>query len=724
MRSFLSRAAVRIGPGQAASLMLACATVGLLSPLPGAAQWPGVAAVRVLDAVADRPVVGARIEVEGAGMTAFTNGTGAAWLRGVQPGSITLLVGALGYASQRITIEVDNGREDRVTVRLLPRPVQLDGLLSELEASGDAGAWTISRTAVEASAARTLGDLLQATPGIVIREDTPGGRQAVSVRGSATDAVLVLVDGVPANDPVTGEADLSLVPASIIERVEVLPGARSARYGPRARAGVVSVQTRTHVPNAQLEATGGSLGFRSIQAEAGRRVGDVQTSLGLGGTGSSGEFSFDRPDRVGGGSGRRTNAHLSRWHGWASAATGGRSSRVRVRADHVRTARGIPGKTFQQADSAEQRVVRSSGVVTAHADYEDTRLEGTIGTTWLRSRYRDPAPPVGVPFDEETRVFQGTVRLEAFRAGRMAWRAGGSLDLVRVRAEALGDDREKRPTFAGVHGGLAFRATPTTLFTGTVRLDGGSGISPVASHEVAVSWLGEHWRLDLAHRSSFSPPALSDQFLREGVGVRANPDLAPERVPSEWHVGAEWRSLPLAAGASLFAGDVRGMIVWLPDFRFVWSPRNTDVRRRGGEAWVDARFGELLSLHASYTYARITYDRPGSDTVQVAYRPRHVAGLSATWTDGPWTVGMTGRFTGTRYPVPSPINALPPFWSWSMQATREWSWAAWSGDLSFRVDRLFDERDTLIFGFPSPGRTAQLTLRLRRRPSPATEPLS
>jgi hypothetical protein len=25
------------------------------------------------------------------------------------------------------------------------------------------------------------------------------------------------------------------------------------------------------------------------------------------------------------------------------------------------------------------------------------------------------------------------------------------------------------------------------------------------------------------------------------------------------------------------------MIVWTPDFRFVWSPRNVDVRRRGAE---------------------------------------------------------------------------------------------------------------------------------------------
>src|SRR5690606_40164290 len=92
-------------------------------------------------------------------------------------------------------------------------------------------------SAIERSGARTAGDVIRAVPGAVVRATSPGGPQTVSIRGSGEDAVLVLVDGVPLNDPVTGEADLSTVPAGAIESVAVLPGAQSARYGARAEAG-------------------------------------------------------------------------------------------------------------------------------------------------------------------------------------------------------------------------------------------------------------------------------------------------------------------------------------------------------------------------------------------------------------------------------------------------------------------------------------------------------
>jgi hypothetical protein len=46
-------------------------------------------------------------------------------------------------------------------------------------------------------------------------------------------------------------------------------------------------------------------------------------------------------------------------------------------------------------------------------------------------------------------------------------------------------------------------------------------------------------RFHVSHRSSFSPPSAGDLFFREGVGIQPNPDLRPERVPSEVEAGAQ-----------------------------------------------------------------------------------------------------------------------------------------------------------------------------------------
>src|SRR5690606_20567871 len=88
----------------------------------------------------------------------------------------------------------------------------------------------------------------------------------------------------------------------------------------------------------------------------------------------------------------------------------------------------------------------------------------------------------------------------------------------------------------------------------------------------AVQVAGHGVALHLSNRSGYSPPTLGDQFFREGVAVAPNPDLEAERVPSEWELGASFAGrvggLGGSLGVRLFQGDIRGMIIWLPDFRF------------------------------------------------------------------------------------------------------------------------------------------------------------
>ncbi|HEU4453966.1 MAG TPA: TonB-dependent receptor, partial [Longimicrobium sp.] len=226
-------------------------------------------------------------------------------------------------------------------------------------------------------------------------------------------------------------------------------------------------------------------------------------------------------------------------------------------------------------------------------------------------------------------------------------------------------------------------------------------------------------RVQVANRSSFSPPSLGDQFFRDGVGVAPNPDLRAVRVPNEWEAGASWASAlggaEVAASAAAYRGDVRGMIVWLPDFSFRWSPRNVDVRRRGVDTRAEVRVpaAARLRLAGSWSLADVVYDQPG-DAVQVAYRPRHAALLEAEAAPGAWRAGVAARWTGERPTSVSGVNRLPGFWSVEMDVAREWRVGGWAATAAVRVDRLLDETESLIAGFPEPGRRLRLDLRLRR----------
>ena len=71
-----------------------------------------------------------------------------------------------------------------------------------------------------------MADALQQVAGVAVTDNGPvGSVQSVSIRGSTSAQVLVLVDGVRLNDSRQGAADLSQIPVENIERIEVCAAA-------------------------------------------------------------------------------------------------------------------------------------------------------------------------------------------------------------------------------------------------------------------------------------------------------------------------------------------------------------------------------------------------------------------------------------------------------------------------------------------------------------------
>ncbi len=169
-----------------------------------------------------------------------------------------------------------------------------------------------------------------------------------------------------------------------------------------------------------------------------------------------------------------------------------------------------------------------------------------------------------------------------------------------------------------------------------------------------------------------------------------------------------------------YVADVKDMIIWAPDFRFVWSPRNFDVERRGLDAEAGLEVPSArLSLRAAYSLARTTYDRPGDDdAVQVMYRPRHSGSVAAAWRPASWDLAIDARFIGTRYPVPAPLNALDPYWTLDVRLARSFGTGGWRLTPVLSVERLLDNEDSLIFGYPEPGRTIRFELLAQPRWTP------
>src|SRR5690554_3913847 len=90
-----------------------------------------------------------------------------------------------------------------------------------------------------ASGARHLADVLQQHSGVFLRRYGSGGLASVSLRGTGASQTTILLDGRRLTDPQVGQLDLSLLPASIVDRVEVMNGAASPFYGAEGIGGAV-----------------------------------------------------------------------------------------------------------------------------------------------------------------------------------------------------------------------------------------------------------------------------------------------------------------------------------------------------------------------------------------------------------------------------------------------------------------------------------------------------
>jgi vitamin B12 transporter len=97
---------------------------------------------------------------------------------------------------------------------------------------------------IESLNAHTLADVLATIPGIQLENlSGPGGSAYTNVQGSKFNHVRVLVDGVALNNLVDNFPDVGLVPARVIERIEIVKGAASSVWG-QALGGVINVITK------------------------------------------------------------------------------------------------------------------------------------------------------------------------------------------------------------------------------------------------------------------------------------------------------------------------------------------------------------------------------------------------------------------------------------------------------------------------------------------------
>ena len=694
------------------------------------AQVPGELRGRVTDASTGRGVEGARIEVAERSDVLRSDDDGTYVIRGLEPQRYVVTVRALGYESARRETDVENGRTAVLDFSIPRLAVPLAPSVSTAQRSANnAATTTFDRAAIEQSGRRDVGELLTGVPGVVVtRSGGAGQPEQASIRGSSAADVLVLVDGVVANSPLNGVADLSRVSLANAQRVTVLEGAQSARYGSRALAGVIVIDTRRPERDAALDVRAGSWGERDIAASLGDAIGSTERASGLvslDGRTTQGDFSYDVPVVRGGGTTRRDNADASSTSLLAVAALDAGTTSLRLRGDLRSADRGVPGSIVQPSLTGREDEHHAGVAAELQTAPSTVAFDASASAARDHSHFSDPTPPFGSPYDDLLAATE--VRAASSVSARVAFAdavAGADGRWMQVDATSLASSAPRSQRIVGAYTQLrAHRDLGDAQLTATLRdrvdnddLLATTVTSPSASIELARG----NASVSASIANGFSPPSLADQFFHEGVLVRANPSLAPERTRGEIEARAAFRDavvgpLRFGADAAVFRADVHGMILWSPDFRFIWSPVNVDLRRSG---WELASLGAVpalgIELHGSVDRADVTYTG-AAQTGQVIYRPRTTAQVGGTIVRRFARIDVDARYVGTRRTVAgSDLNALTPYWLTDARLAVPLIRSAWRVDATLGVDNVFDRPAAMLVDFPFGGRRWSLSLRTER----------
>lgn len=155
---------------------------------------------------------------------------------------------------------------DTIRTRLLDEVVVTANKTEQKQSTTGKVVTVITKQQIEQSAGKTVAQLLNEQAGLQINGalSNAGSTQTVFMRGAASGRTLVLMDGIPVNDPsqITNDFDLNFFSINDVERIEICKGAQSTLYGSDAIAGVINIITtkaNTGKPvNVKATVSGGS----------------------------------------------------------------------------------------------------------------------------------------------------------------------------------------------------------------------------------------------------------------------------------------------------------------------------------------------------------------------------------------------------------------------------------------------------------------------------------
>jgi outer membrane receptor for ferrienterochelin and colicins len=685
----------------------------------------------------------------------FTDATGSYRFDSLPAGWLAIDAGLIGYDLVGDSLVLAPGDSVRVDLRLPMRPIIVSPTIvtaakrSQLLDQAVTSVALVSEQQIAQRAVNTIDEAVDKAPGVQFIAGQ------VNVRGSSGFAqglgsrVLLLVDGVPANQGDRGGINWDLVPVDQIARVEVVKGAGSALYGSSAFGGVVNVITKEVSSgwHARLRVTGGAFAnpphaawaFRDrsgiqdgLDLDGSYGRGSVRAGLSAGARHSDGYRQQDRADHwqvSGKGEWRPEPATLVNLSGaWASDQYD--VPEPWCVSGHC----ADQGQAFQPflIDTVNRgnRTRSDKGYFTALVTRTPSeRTAWTARASWIRTHFTDVYPQRQPPLSTADFAIANRVGLEGRMVShpddRRVVTAGLELTRSDVVSNVFSGDTSGggRTHIEGAYSAYAEAEQTTGQVRTTLGVRGdflavdGGGITAFVSPRAGVVWptTTGAWRGSIGR--AYRAPSLAERFVTTyalGFRVIPNPALRAENGWSA-EVGRRWTPRPWLRGdAALFLTLARDLIEPVFDASTVAIQFQNVERARLLGLDLSVAVAPLAShLTTTLGYQLLDARELAHDSVPerpLLYRPRHLLTLSADYAVHAFSLGGDFRFS-SRFERQDPLFPGDPQLPGKVLDVRA-SWSAERLAVYLKVANVLNYIYNLAPRVLEPVRTATLTVTL------------
>ena len=562
----------------------------------------------------------------------------------------------------------------------------------------------IDRDEIERSQARSLPDLLRGRAGIDVGNQGGNGKiSTLFLRGTESDQVLVLVDGVRIGSATAGLVSFQDIPVEQIDRIEIVRGPRSSLYGSEAVGGVIQVFTR-HDQGAFAPRFRIGIGSHNLR----------EASVGIGGSGERGwygaDFAWQRTDGINACNGSATlfagcfvdepdrdgyrNASLNLRGGIDLGETLNLEAHA-LRAEAFNEFDGSlyggnEADNIQQALSAKLAWTPSQRVaVTAQFggsdDNSDNSFDDHAGTTTHVGHFDTHRTTASLQGDFS--VAEG----QALSAGA---------DWQRDRIDSNTDFDVTGRDNTGVYVEYLARFGAQQL-QASLRNDDNEQFGNHATG--SLGWglqFGDGFKLTASHGTAFKAPTFNDLYYP----FFGNPGLEPETSRST-NIGISQHAAHWSWTLDAYETRIDDLISYDSS---IFLPNNIDKARiRGVEFTVDATLAGW-DLGAQLSHADPRSQSGSTDGKLLARRARNSGRIDLDRAFGAFRFGATLNASGPRYDDAANTVRLGGFATTDLRFEyafdRDWT-------LQARATNVFDRHYETVAWYNQPGREFGLSLR-------------